>query len=155
MTGLVLLGIILTSGLGAVVVCALVLVYGYTPEINEKPREAVRRLALTRAAHAAATVCFAVSALLGIVALGMHARTVTDSAAVTRPTAELGATVSELQERQARLREDISRMAARLNELEARTRLAETRVQALEGAGATPAAAPREPVPLPPRAGRQ
>ena len=154
MTGLVLLGIILASGLGAVIVCALLLVYGYAPESSEKPNEAIRRLALTRAAHGAATVCFAVSVLLAIVALGLHARAASESGAVARPTAELGATVGEVQERQARLREEVSRMAARLNELEARARIAETRVQALEAVGVSPAAAPREPA-LPPRVGKQ
>ena len=154
MTGVVLLGIILTSGLGAVVVCALLLIYGYVPEVTEKPQEAMRRRALTRAAHGAATVCFAVSALLAIVALGLHSRAVSEAAVVAGPTAEVGATVGDLQERQGRLREEVSRMAARINELEARTRIAETRVQALEATVGSPAAAPREPT-LPPRAGKQ
>ena len=155
LTGFVLLGIVLTSGVGALVVCGLVMTFGYAPEVGEKPAAAVRRLALTRAAYGIATVCFAVSALLAIVALGRHSWEVAAPPAATS-TLDTAATVEELRERQARLREEMTRMAARVNELEARARVAETRVQALEATGA-PASSPRETTPpvLPPRSGEQ
>src|SRR5438552_2765874 len=58
---------ILASALGALVMCLLVLRYGFMPILETNPARADRDLLVTRLGHAAAGVCFATSAILAVV----------------------------------------------------------------------------------------
>src|SRR5436190_23246572 len=54
---------ILASALGALVMCLLVLRYGFMPILETNPARADRDLLVTRLGHAAAGVCFATIAI--------------------------------------------------------------------------------------------
>src|SRR5260370_28475598 len=58
---------ILASALGALVMCLLVLRYGFMPILETNPARADRDLLVTRFGHAFAGVCFATSAILAVV----------------------------------------------------------------------------------------
>src|SRR5207237_1177647 len=58
---------ILASALGALVMCLLVLRYGFMPILETNPARAYRDLLVTRLGHEAAGVCFATSAILAVV----------------------------------------------------------------------------------------
>ena len=58
---------ILASALGALVMCLLVLRYGFIPIPETNPARADRDLLVTRLGHAFAGVCFAASAILAVV----------------------------------------------------------------------------------------
>ena len=60
---------IVLSALGAVIVCLLIVAYGFTPSGEETPLRATRRLFVTRIGHAAAAACFAGTAILLAVVL--------------------------------------------------------------------------------------
>ena len=60
---------IVLSALGAVIVCLLIVAYGFTPSGEETPLRATRRLFVTRMGHAAAAACFAGTAILLAVVL--------------------------------------------------------------------------------------
>src|SRR5207248_8779357 len=60
---------IVLSALGAVIVCLLIVAYGFTPSGEETPLGATRRLFVTRIGHAAAAACFAGTAILLAVVL--------------------------------------------------------------------------------------
>src|SRR5437870_2178867 len=66
---------IVLSALGAVVICLLTAMFGFTPPSEEPPAQATRRLFLTRVGHAVAAACFAGTAILLAVVLGQPART--------------------------------------------------------------------------------
>jgi hypothetical protein len=57
------------SALGAVTLCALVMLYGFTPAGEEPPGETSRRMLFTRIGHALAAVCFAATAILIVLVL--------------------------------------------------------------------------------------
>jgi hypothetical protein len=66
---------IVLSALGAVIICLLTAMFGFTPPSEEPPAQATRRLFLTRVGHAVAAACFAGTAILLAVVLGQPART--------------------------------------------------------------------------------
>jgi hypothetical protein len=74
----VLPGIVVSSGLGAIVMCLLVLRYGFAPlhenATDETPTDAGRRLIITRLGHAVAGFCFAASAILAVIAMVQQPR---------------------------------------------------------------------------------
>jgi hypothetical protein len=101
LTRFALPGIIVLSGLGALLVSLLIVRYGF-PTGDEDPEESNRRLIITRFGHAAAAVCFAASAILAVVALPARAPApVTSAAGGADPTqvAQLAADVHRLEER--------------------------------------------------------
>ena len=65
---------IVLSALGAVVICLLTAMFGFTPPSEEPPAQATRRLFLTRVGHAVAAACFAGTAILLAVVLGQPTR---------------------------------------------------------------------------------
>jgi hypothetical protein len=77
-------GVIVTSALGALLMCLLVLWYGLPGD--EGP---ARRALVIRLGHAAAGVFFAVSALLGLVAMVERSRTVLPLDALPVPQGRL------------------------------------------------------------------
>lgn len=62
-------GAILASLFGGAVLCFLVSRYGFSPALDPATGEAFRRLIVLRFGHAVTGVCFAISAILAIVAL--------------------------------------------------------------------------------------
>jgi hypothetical protein len=59
-----LVAALLLSALGAVVVCLIVVLFGFTGPEDEPPLTTARRLMYTRIGHALATTCFAATAIL-------------------------------------------------------------------------------------------
>jgi len=64
-----LVACILASALGALVMCLLVLRYGFTPVSDTDPERADHQLLVTRLGHATAGVCFVTTAILTAVVL--------------------------------------------------------------------------------------
>jgi len=64
-----LTGSVVASALGGITLSLLIVGYGFSSSEDETPDVARRRLFLIRIGHAAAAVCFAVTALLTVVAL--------------------------------------------------------------------------------------
>ena len=62
---------IVLSALGAVVICLLTAVYGFTAPDEEEPEHATRRHFATRVGHAIAAACFAGTAILLAVVCGI------------------------------------------------------------------------------------
>ena len=115
---LALPGTILVSALGAVVLCVVVLLYGFKSEPDDDAAP-VRRLLFIRLGYALAAACFAVALMLSTMALLDQRRVA--AAAPTAPP-----------------RDDVPRLATRINELEQRLAAAESRV----GDAATVATSP-------------
>ena len=55
---------LILSALGAVLVCVMVILFGFTGPDDEPPLKTARRLMFTRIGHALATTCFAATAIL-------------------------------------------------------------------------------------------
>lgn len=105
-------GTILASAVGAVVLCVVLLLYGFKSEPDDE-QAPVRRLMLTRLGYALAAACFAVALMLSTAAF-LDQRRVAAAVPLAPPTA---ATTDETQ-----------RLEARVNELEQRLAAAESRV---------------------------
>lgn len=72
---LALPGVILISALGALIMCVLVLLYGFpSPRGEEDDSGALRRLVITRLGHAAAGVLFTMVILFTVVHVARQAR---------------------------------------------------------------------------------
>ena len=163
---------ILASALGALVMCLLVLRYGFLPILETNPARADRDLLVTRLGHAAAGVCFATSAILAVVYIARapaqpvtatpDPRVMARLAALERERQKLGEEVGALREQVGAVGGNVQGMRARLDQAESRVagvetglkRLAadvaqaDTRARQLERSAASrPAPAPvREPV---------
>jgi hypothetical protein len=113
------------SAIGAVVLCMLVVAYGFTPAGEESPLAASRRLLLTRIGHAVAAVCFTATAVLISVALAQPARL-----PVPEPLAD--PRVPALDSRRLDVEAHLAKTQARIDELEdaARRAAAEARAAA-------------------------
>jgi hypothetical protein len=111
---------IIVSALGAVVLCLLVIRYGFTPLSGARPREAARRETHTRLGHAVGAVCFALSAGLTSVAVGVQSR-------AAGPSSVPGAVVSEEVAR------EVQRVGDAQAQLTERVTAADGRVQSTEG----------------------
>jgi hypothetical protein len=109
-----LTAVIFTSALGALVMCLLVFKYGFTPDPDELPTAAVRRVFITRLGHAVAGTCFAAAAILAAVTLvdltsvappagPSHDRLVTDERLATLTT-RVSAAEARLQRADERVR---------------------------------------------------
>ncbi len=68
-----LTGSVVASAVGGIVLCLLIVRYGFGPPDDEAPAAARRRLFFTRLGHSLAAVCFAVTALLSVTALAPRA----------------------------------------------------------------------------------
>jgi len=102
-------GTILASAVGAVVLCVVLLLYGFKSEPDDE-RAPMRRLLLTRLGYALAAACFAVALMLSTAAF-LDQRRVAAAAPPTAPTTD-----------------ETQRLEARVNELEQRLAAAESRV---------------------------
>jgi hypothetical protein len=103
---------VVLSALGAVVLCILVVLYGFTPPGEEPAGAAARRLLLTRIGHAVAAVCFTATAILIAVVLAQPPRPEAPSAASV--DARVPALGAGLEAQQSRL----AQAEARLHDLE-------------------------------------
>src|SRR5688572_5691378 len=106
---------IVTSALGAFVLCLIVLRYGFVPPDDEAPDERYRRHFATRLGHAAGAVCFAISAGLAAIVLG--------SPTHVEPPAPVAASVTPgelatLRTENQRLGDSVHTLIARLDEAE-------------------------------------
>lgn len=108
---------IITSALGALLLCLLVFRYGFTPPDDESPEERSRRQFVTRLGHAAGAVCFALTAGLSAVVLGVSDGRSAQGPAVfaADPSPRLRALSSENQ----RLGEAVHTLEERLTETDA------------------------------------
>jgi hypothetical protein len=117
-----LTGNVLACIVGALVMTALLLRYGITPAADEPAERQVRRIMLTRLAHTAALVCFAIAAILGLLvrAAPPPAPSVAAAAEDTDRSREVKALDARIGAMEATVR-DLSRNLAsvltRLNEL--------------------------------------
>jgi hypothetical protein len=87
---------IVVSAAGAVVLCIITVVYGFTPPSEEAPERATRRLFLTRAGHALAAACFAGTAILIAVALAQPVRGPAPTGVTSALTSRLDTLVERL-----------------------------------------------------------
>src|ERR1700704_1535061 len=100
-------GTILASAIGAVVLCVVLLLYGFKSEPDDE-RAPMRRLLLTRLGYALAAACFAVALMLSTVAF-LDQRRVAAAAPLAPPSAP---TTDEAQRLEARVNELEQRLAA-------------------------------------------
>ncbi len=132
MPAYVLAAAVAASALGAVVLCALVVLYGFTPADEDTPAKATRRVFLTRGGHAVAAACFAATAILISVVLAQPVAPPLPAAApppdprvaVLRDT--LAGQESRLGETQARVRELEEALRQRVTEAPAPSRSRES-----------------------------
>ena len=108
MPGYLLAAAVTASALGAVVLCALVVLYSFTPADDDTPEKATRRVFLTRGGHAVAAACFAATAILIAVVL-VHPAAPPPQAVAPAPDPRVAA-----------LRDDLAGQESRLGETQAR-----------------------------------
>jgi hypothetical protein len=119
--------VIVSSTLGALLMCVLALGYRWASaaEPEPGPAGASRRWLFTRLGYAAAGTCFTVSTMLAIVALLEHGRAATSMGAVERE-------VRVLRERLATLDAQVGPLQTRLGTAEARAGAAASRASAAQ-----------------------
>lgn len=127
-----LTGSIVASALGGLVLCGLIVKYGFLPAEDEPIVVARRRIFITRLAHTFAAACFAFTALLSVVALSPRS----------------GVLASRLRNAEpARLAEDLRALDARVSAMESLVRRINVAVEAMllriEGAEPRPPTADR------------
>jgi hypothetical protein len=122
---MILVACIAASALGALIMCLLVLCYGFIQAGEQEPRSAHRQMFVTRLGHAAAGVCFAVTAVLAAVLIARPPTPVIDPHTAERLAAlerERDAVRGEMHalagERQS-LRDDLAGLGARVQSLRA------------------------------------
>ena len=106
---------VVVSALGAVVLCILVVLYGFTPSDEDFPASGRGRLLLTRVGHAIAAACFTATAILIAIVL-VHQRTPTPGS-VAAPLTTVPGTAA-IGEQIARQESRLVRTEARIRELE-------------------------------------
>jgi hypothetical protein len=125
-------GVVIVTALGALLMCLLVVRYGLTALADTggetSHEDSSRRALAVRFGHAAAGVCFAVAAMLGVVALVYHARavvTVARSDDADRQRREQAARVDEHAAEIGRLRQDVQALQDRLAAAESQAHTAQ------------------------------
>jgi hypothetical protein len=125
---------IVTSALGAVILCMLVFRFGFTPDEDESPDERTRRFFATRLGHASGAVCFALTAGLAVVAGVVQSRATAvpepEPAAFAKPDATEPVPVPPAIDAVA-LHDAQERTAGELRVLEARVKTAESALEAM------------------------
>jgi len=110
-----LVACILVSALGALVMCLLVLRYGFTPVGDTEPARANRQLLATRLGHAVAGVCFAATAILAAVVVGQPAPPV--AAPVPAPDPRTAAQLAALGRERQTVREQLAALSGTVQAL--------------------------------------
>src|SRR4030095_3520452 len=120
-----LVAALLLSALGAVVVCLIVVLFGFTGPEDEPPLTTSRRLMYTRIGHALATTCFAATAILITMVLVRVMRPVNVPAMQDVRIPQLGARidaqasrVSAIETRADTANAGLTRAETRLNDVE-------------------------------------
>lgn len=114
LTQYLLTGSIVASALGGLVLCLVVIRYGFPAPEDEAPDETQRRILLTRLGHAVAAFCFAVTALLTAAALGVREGRGT----ISEPDpGRLAAEIRALDERVAAVEQAVVRVSHSLDRL--------------------------------------
>jgi hypothetical protein len=108
-------GIVVLSAFGALIMCVLVFRYGFTMPADEDEDEAAHRLFITRFGHALAGVCFAVAAMLAVIAFSAQMR----AARAPTPTVRETAAAETVRELEARVDRRLAEMEERLAEVTA------------------------------------
>ena len=124
-------GTILASAAGAVVLCVVLLLYGFKSEPDDE-RAPMRRLLLIRLGYALAAACFAVALMLSTVAF-LDQRRVAAAAPIAAPT------------------DEVRRLEARVNELEQRLAAAGSRTSDSAAVAESPVTVAAAPVAMEPR----
>jgi hypothetical protein len=120
-----LTGNIVASVIGAVVLCAAIVRYGFVSPLDE-PDGMIRRLLFTRLAHTLAAVCFAVAAGLGVLvyALSSHVPAtpaVTNAASAARDDiAALDSRVGAIETTMRQIDGNLGKILDRLHDLDHR-----------------------------------
>lgn len=114
LTQSLLTGSIVASALGGLVLCLVVVRYGFPAPEDEAPEEAQRRIFLTRLGHAVAAFCFAVTALLTAAALGVREGR---SGGAGDEAARLAAEIRALDERVGAVEQAVVRVSRTLDRL--------------------------------------
>src|SRR5262249_51957158 len=83
------------SALGAVLVCVMVVLFGFTGPDDESPRKTAHRLLFTRVGHALAATCFAATAILIAMVLLHSARTGPPALVRDTPSPAIGVRVDQ------------------------------------------------------------
>jgi hypothetical protein len=128
-------GTIVASAVGAVVLCVVLLLYGFKSEPDDE-RAPMRRLLLMRLGYALAAACFAIALMLSTAAF-LDQRRVAAAVPLSPPTAP---TTDEAQ-----------RLEARVNELEQRLAAAESRASDSAAVAPSPATIAPSPATMEPR----
>jgi hypothetical protein len=108
--------IVVASALGALIVCLLVVRYGLATSSEADPEVAARNRVIVRVGHAAAAGCFAVTAMLGTVALVHQGRAPapTVPATVERSLADLTTQARATEQRVAAMEATLARVDGRI-----------------------------------------
>ncbi|HXG03263.1 MAG TPA: hypothetical protein VNO23_07640 [Candidatus Binatia bacterium] len=114
LTQYLLTGSIVASALGGLVLCLVIIRYGFPAPEDEAPDEAQRRIFLTRLGHAVAAFCFAVTALLTAAALGARG---SGGAAADTDVGRLTTEIRALDERVAAVEQAVVRVSHSLDAL--------------------------------------
>jgi hypothetical protein len=110
---------VVASAVGGVVLCALVVKYGFAPPEDETAALSHRRRFMTRLGHAVAAVCFAATALLSLLALSPRAGAPLSSPPPAE-AARLGDHVRTLEGRVTALEQLLERLTVSVERLIAR-----------------------------------
>src|SRR5436190_793127 len=94
---------IAASALGAIVLCIVLLLYGFARAADDEPRFPTRRLFVIRFGHALAVTCFAAVVMLTTVALLGERRTPTPVEPAARAAGEDGALEARMSALEQRL----------------------------------------------------
>jgi hypothetical protein len=139
---------IVTSALGAVLLCVLVFRFGFSPDEDESPEERTWRFFVTRLGHASGAVCFALTAGLAVVAGVVQSRGAApperepaalaklDATEPAPPASVLTASVIDV----AALRESQERTVGDVRSLEERVKSAESELASMRETAAAMAA---------------
>jgi hypothetical protein len=121
-----LTGNIVASVIGAIVLCVVIVKYGFVSPLDE-PDGMIRRLLFTRLAHTVAAVCFALAAGLGVLVYALTSHAPAAPAPAARATspgrddiAALDARVGSIETTMRQIDGSLGKILDRLHDLERR-----------------------------------
>jgi hypothetical protein len=117
-----LLGSVIASSLGAVVLCILVFRYSFAPPSDEPARIRHARIFMTRLGHAFASVCFATTAVLAILGLALGPAPAPPGSSRVTDIQGLALRVGTVEDIVRETSNAVTRVLARIDRLEHRGR---------------------------------
>jgi hypothetical protein len=146
-------GVVVVSLVGALVMCLLALRYAVPPDTDEDAEDFNHRLLVLRFGHAVAAFCFAMAAVLAIVAFKARPETGASASVVTAPSPEDVARVrTEVQGLEGTLRQQLRGLENRLTAVESADRDAGDARESARTAVSAPRTPPSPPPSPPPPA---